>query len=199
MHRALVGLVLLLAAAIVSSTPVLRHDVCSSAAGVYLSHAVRGQFGTGRATGGGNALDLSLLQPGDIMLGGKPGGAYGHFTHAGIYLGDGQMMEGYVDCGLSRQPASHYLGYDYACILRVRTSPQVRARAARWAQAREYQAFYPAAFKAGERYWNCTKLVWAAFRQQGVELDPRGDLWLTPDQLYHSPRVRVVASAGVMP
>jgi len=66
-----------------------------------LSAAGRGELGSGEFRGNLNKLDLSLLQPGDILLGGNHGSSYGVFTHAGLYAGDNRV----VDMGTS-QPES---------------------------------------------------------------------------------------------
>ncbi|HHV75779.1 MAG TPA: hypothetical protein GXX39_00190 [Syntrophothermus lipocalidus] len=168
-------------------------------AAAYVRSAFQGRVGSGHFWGTGNSLDFALLQPGDILLGGKPGGAYGHFTHAGLYLGEGQVMEGYVDCGITRQAVEHYHQYDWICILRVKASEQARKKAVEYACQQEGKVFYPGAFKPGERYWNCTKFIWGAYHREGIDLDSGQDLWITPDSIYNSPNVVVVAREGLMP
>lgn len=165
----------------------------------YLQNALQGRYGSGFFTGQVNSLDISQLEPGDILLGGNPGGAYGHFTHAGLYLGNGEVMEGYVDCGISRQGVGHYRYYAWACVLRVKLPREQRLRAAEYAAQLEGRMFYPTAFKTGGRYWNCTKLIWKAYKEEGIDLDSRHDLWLTPDAIYCSPWVEVISSEGEMP
>ena len=177
------------------SSPQFSRSVAVS----YLQNVFQGRYGSGFFTGQRNQLDFSSLEPGDILLGGNPGGSYGHFTHAGIYVGNGEVMEGYVDCGISRQGAGHYRYYAWACVLRVKLPPEQRLRAAEYAARREGRMFYPAAFKTGDRYWNCTKLIWKAYKEEGVDLDPRRDLWLTPDAIYFSPWVERVSCEGEMP
>ncbi len=165
----------------------------------YFRSAFQGRVGSGHFGGMGNNLDFSVLRPGDILLGGKPGGSYGHFTHAGMYLGGGEVLEGYVDCGITRQDIEHYHRYDWICVLRVKAPEEVRVQAVRYACRQEGKVFYPGAFKPGERYWNCTKFIWAAYYRQGVDLDSRNDMWVTPDAIYNSPYVFVVAKEGPMP
>ena len=170
-----------------------------SVAVTFVQGFLKGHPPTGVYTGRRNRLDFSRLEPGDILLAGKPQAAYGHFTHAGLYLGQGDVLEGYVDCGLSRQPVTHYHSYDWACILRVELPPLERARVLEFATAQEFKPFYPAAFKPGQRYWNCTKIIWTAYQQVGLDLDPNVDLWVSPDALYFSPWVHVITAEGDLP
>lgn len=191
--------VVVLAAAIRLLNPAYQPAAPHSAMLTYLRSAQQGDFVTGTFSGQPNRLDFTQLQIGDILLGGNPGGSYGHFVHAGIYLGQGQVLEGYVDCGLNRQPVEHYRNYDWACILRLKLPADAREAAAEYARQREGRIFYPMAFKPGERYWNCTKIIWAAYGEQGIDLDPFNDLWVTPDAFYQSPWVEVVDWEGEMP
>jgi uncharacterized protein YycO len=160
---------------------------------------LEGKTSTGVFSGRPNSLDFSTAEPGDILLAGDHGGSYGHFTHAGLYLGQGMVLEGYVDCGVSRQWEGHYRYYDWACIMRVKIPPEQRQAALDYALQQENKTFYPIAFKSGERYWNCTKVIWAAYLKQGVDLDSKNDLWVTPDSIYHSQMLEIVTSSGEMP
>ena len=195
----LTGCIVVLIAVILLLNPAYQPTASHSALITYIRSALQGDLAIGVFSGQPNRLDFTQLQVGDILLGGNPGGSYGHFTHAGLYLGQGQVLEGYVDCGLSRQLVEHYRNYDWACILRVKLPEAARAVAAEYARQREGRIFYPMAFKPGERYWNCTKIIWAAYQEQGIDLDPFNDLWVTPDALYQSPWVEVVDSEGEIP
>ena len=190
---------LILTTAILVTAPRLPESAAQSLAATFTQGLLQGHAPTGIYTGRVNRLDFKHLQPGDILLGGKPKAAYGHFTHAGLYLGQGWVLEGYVDCGLSRQDVAHYHFYDWACILRVKLSPEEREKVLQYAQQQEFKPFYPAAFKTGERYWNCTKLIWAAYRQVGIDLDAASDLWISPDALYFSPYIEIITTEGEMP
>lgn len=59
-------------------------------------------------------------------MGGWPNTAYGRFSHAGIYIGENKVLEGYVDYGLSVQELSTYLTYSEVCLLRVNASRIVK-------------------------------------------------------------------------
>lgn len=195
----LTSVIIILVTAILICSPDIKLSSPSSLAATYIQNTLQGRAATGVYTGRINQLDLNLLQPGDILLGGKPQAAYGHFTHAGLYLGQGWVLEGYVDCGLSRQAVDHYRFYDWACILRVELPTAERGKVLQYALQQEFKPFYPVAFKSGERYWNCTKLIWAAYRQAGVDLDTFSDLWISPDAIYANPQVQRIAAEGEMP
>lgn len=162
----------------------------------YIYCALKGNWSSGSNSGKGNNLDLNLAKPGDILLGGKPGTGWGHFSHAALYLGDGYILQGFVDWGVTLGKAQRYHEYDWACILRVKVSPEGKFKAINYALEQRSKAFHILALKPGERYWNCTKIVWAAYKKAGVNLDSKNDLWITPDAIFNSPNVEVVASEG---
>lgn len=162
----------------------------------YLHSLGQGEIGTGYGDPTTAKISFSGLEPGDIVLGGWPNCAYGRFSHVGLYVGDGKVMEGYVDLGLTLQDVNHYRNYADVCLLRVEASQEAKARAVDYALARQGQMFYPAAFKPGERYWNCSKIIWLAYKQEGIELDELGDLWIAPEKFPDSPHVKILYETG---
>lgn len=163
----------------------------------YLRHAVQGRLGYGMVGNYGNMINMQDLEPGDILVGGYPKCAYGRFSHAGIYVGDGQVIEGYVDFGITQQPLDHYWTYSEICLLRVKATPEQKQAAVKYARSHLGELFYPVAFRPGERIWNCTKIVWEAYRQQGINLESNGDIWISPDDFYDSPWVEVIREKSV--
>lgn len=161
-----------------------------------LKYLAQGNVGAGNPSGSGNKLPLNLLEPGDIILGGNNGSLYGTYTHAAVYAGHKQVWHGWMTAGISRTSICDALEYDRACILRVKASPDQRKAAVKAIEKRSGHLFYPLAFNNGDRIWNCTKIIWKAYREQGIELDIYHDLWLTPDQIYCSPAVSVIAESG---
>lgn len=161
-----------------------------------LKYFSQGKVGAGNPSGRGNDLPLHLLEPGDIILGGNNGSVYGTYTHAAVYAGDDQVWHGWMTSGISRASMYDALDYDRACILRVKASPEIREKAVKAIERRSGYLFYPLAFNNGDRIWNCTKIIWKAYLEQGIELDAYHDLWLTPDQMYKSPSVSVIAESG---
>lgn len=156
----------------------------------------QGRIGCGSPTRSGNKLALEKLMPGDIVLGGNRGATYGGFTHAAIYEGEGWAWQGWLSLGISRVRVSYFLTYDRAAILRVKVPPENRSRAVEKIKKLDGQLFYPLAFKPGNRIWNCTKAVWKSYYDLGSDLDSAGDLWVTPDSMYRSPKVEIIAEDG---
>jgi len=163
----------------------------------YLNSFADGEIGSGYGPVSTDYTPRLNLEPGDIVLGGWPHCAYGRFSHAGIYVGNNKVLEGYVDYGLSVQDLSHYLEYNELCLLRVQASPDVKEKAVAYALGHQGQMFYPAAFKQGDRFWNCTKIIWEAYKLQGIELDPINDLWMAPQSLCASPNVKIIYEKGI--
>ena len=163
----------------------------------YANSFIKGEIGSGYGANSDSKVSFSDLEPGDIVLGGWPHCAYGRFSHAGIYVGDNKVLEGFVDYGLSIQELSHYLNYSEVSILRVEASREIKDQAVAYALAREGQMFYPVAFKQGERYWNCSKIIWQAYHVQGIDLDIINDLWIAPESFSASPNVTVIYEKGI--
>jgi uncharacterized protein YycO len=165
-----------------------------------LAAAGRGEFGIGDYDNIPNNLDLSDLQPGDILLAGNPGGSYGRFTHAGFYIGDGQVIDMYTSDGVYVTGVEIYHSYTWAAILRVKTSPEIRAAAVNFAKQQVGAPFFILAPKYDDGLWYCSKLAWYAYYQSGVDLDPlHNSYWILPDDLLLSPKTSLVAFAGTMP
>lgn len=167
----------------------------------YSHNFTNGQVGYGRQPSAPepNNLPLDQLEPGDILLGGWPGCAYGHFSHAGLYLGDNRVLESYVDTGVTVNSVSHYSDYTYACILRVKADQKVKQRAIDYALKQQGKLFYPVSFKNDERYWNCSKIIWKAYQREGINIDAANDIWIPPDNFYQSDQVMIVALKGGVP
>lgn len=78
-----------------------------------------------------------LLEPGDIILHRSDGYVSNcllgnGMIHAGLYMGDGQVVEAVSD-GVVRRHVGHILYSDRACILRPRVSDSVKKVAIGWA------------------------------------------------------------------
>ena len=162
----------------------------------YTFNLLKGEIGTGYGAGQAQGLSGQDLLPGDIILGGYPNCAYGKYSHAGLYIGNNEVLEGYVDYGLSKQELAHYMDYSQLCVLRVEADPKIKQQAVAYAMRFEGSCFYPVAFKAGDRYWNCSKIIWKAYLQQGINLDPNNDLWIAPESFCYGPHVIKVFEKG---
>ncbi|KUG03056.1 hypothetical protein ASZ90_019599 [hydrocarbon metagenome] len=162
----------------------------------YLESASQGKYGYGFNVDYYNDISLAGLEVGDIILGGYPDCAYGRFSHVGIYNGNGQVIEAFVDYGVHIRSIDHFRDYTEVCLLRVEAEPEVKKKAAEYASKFQGKMFYALAFKPGDRIWNCSKVIWKAYKEQGIELDKSGDLWISPDTFYYSPHVSILREKG---
>ncbi|KUK37143.1 MAG: hypothetical protein PWP44_228 [Thermacetogenium sp.] len=162
-----------------------------------LASAGRGHFGTGDFGGTPNDLDLSLLEPGDILLGGNPGGSYGRYTHAGLYIGNNQVVTMYTASGIYLEPPTAYQRYQWAAILRVKASPAQKQAAVSYCRSQVGGAFFILTPKTENGLWYCSKLIWLAYLKQGIDLDPFNFYWVLPDAFIHSPNVEIIAVSEV--
>jgi len=163
----------------------------------YANSFMKGEIGSGYGHASTERVSLAGLEPGDIVLGGWTNCAYGRYSHAGLYIGNNMVIEGYVDYGLSVQELSHYLEYAQLCLLRVEASPEIKEKAVAYAIAHQGEMFYPVAFKQGKRYWNCTKIIWEAYQVQGINLDEIDDLWIAPESFGDSSEIKKLYEKGI--
>ncbi|MGB4503351.1 MAG: YiiX/YebB-like N1pC/P60 family cysteine hydrolase [Syntrophaceticus sp.] len=162
-----------------------------------LSSAGKGNFGTGKFSSTPNNLDLSILEPGDILLGGNPGGSYGHYTHAGMYVGNNQVVTMYTSTGVRLEPSTAYLRYHWATVARVKASPQQKKEAVSYCRSQIGGPFFILTPKKEDGLWYCSKLIWFAYLKQGIDLDPFNSYWILPDAFVHSPYTQVLDKAEV--
>lgn len=155
----------------------------------YAKNFLQGEIGPGYGPAKSQPISSIDLEPGDIILGGWKNCAYGEYSHAGLYIGDNNVLEAYVDYGITVQPLKHYLDYNNLCILRVKAPLAVKENAITYAQQQKEKLFYPLSFKSGDRFWNCTKLIWKAYYVNGIELDAINDIWIAPESFRNSTSV----------
>ncbi len=162
----------------------------------YLDSAAKGNFAYGINMRYANDISFNGLQVGDIILGGYPDCAYGRFSHVAMYIGQGQVIEAFVDYGVHIRPIDHFRDYKEVCLLRVEAEPEIKQQAVDYAQNLQGKMFYALAFKPGERIWNCSKLIWRAYLEEGLDLDESGDLWISPDNFYSSTNTSIIREKG---
>lgn len=162
----------------------------------YTSSFLQGNIGSGYGSAEPQDNPWASLEPGDIILGGWPNCAYGQYSHAGLYIGDDQVLESYVDYGVCIQPLEHYNEYTELCLLRVEASRTLKEKVVNNARKYEGELFYPLAFKAGQRYWNCSKIIWKLYADQGVDLDVKQDLWIAPASFRDAPKIIIIFERG---
>ncbi len=166
------------------------------AASIYLKSALSGNIGYGNPQKAHNSISFAGLEPGDIILGAYPDCAYGYYSHAALYIGAGEIIEGYADLGITVRSIEHFREYPKICLLRVEADQAVKLAAVDYARLQVNELFYPVAFKSGERAWNCSKIMWKAYQRQGLDFDNTRDLWVPPDVFYNSPHVTVIREWG---
>lgn len=163
----------------------------------YLHSFASGVIGSGYGSASAAEVPFSLLEPGDILLGGWPNCAYGKYSHAGLYLGEGEVLEAYVDYGICIQPLGHYDEYTELCFIRVNVSDEIKAKIIANAHSYVSKTFYPVAFKQNDRYYNCSSIIWKAYKEQGINLDANNDLWIAPESFRNSPYVNIIFEKGM--
>lgn len=162
----------------------------------YMKSVKKGYFGYGVPAMSGNQISFKGLEPGDIILGGYENCAYGRFSHAGVYIGNNKVVEAYADTGISIKSVYHYWDYPKICLLKVKADPDIKHKAVEYMLSFQGGLFYPVAFKPGERIWNCSKIIWKAYVEQGINLDPYNDLWIAPEVFYKSEWVSIIEESG---
>ncbi len=163
--------------------------------GVALINLQQGQVGVGIP--GTNSFDFTAArpEPGDIILGGNPGCSWGHWTHAALYVGNGQVVDTLLRRGVHLQTVERFAGaYQQAGVLRVNLPPEVKAAAVRHALANLGKPFSLLSGRNARNWFYCTKLAWYAYKQAGYDLDPGGGHWVVPDRFTRSPVVTLLAS-----
>ncbi len=158
----------------------------------YIINLSNGMIASGTPNSTYMTADFSALEPGDIVLGGWEDCAYGHYSHAGIFIGDDTVMEALVDTGVTGMYVGHFMQYSHVAVLRVKCSIEAKQKAVDYVSARHGEMFFPLAFKSSQRYWNCTTILWKAYYEQGVDLDVINDVWISPENLKASPNVDII-------
>lgn len=162
----------------------------------YLENLSEGNIGLGLIGNYNNRISFADIEKGDILVGGYPRCAYGRFSHAGVYMGDNLVLESYGDLGVTIQPIEHYHEYSEIAILRVEATQETKEEVISYIKKHEGGLFYAVAFKPGDRIWNCSKIIWKAYLEQGIDLDSSGDIWISPDAFYNSPWTTVIREKG---
>ncbi len=152
-----------------------------------------GYFGVGYWDGEYNEFDFSQLEPGDIVLGGNTGSSWGHWTHSALYLGDGQVMDTFLQTGITPRPVTAYNEYySHAGALRVKAPREVKEKAVALAKEMQGRPFYMLGSRDSDSLFYCTKVVWYVYKQLGIDLDPEGPYWVVPDRIARSEHVEAI-------
>ncbi len=142
-----------------------------------LARSISNGNGNGDGT---NDLDLSILEPGDIVLVRGGDGIIpitGDWDHAILYAGDGKVVESVADGGVRKIDASVIHGSEQAGAFRVDAPASIRQGAVDFAenQIGDDYSFrwlrWPGEAKEEADAWYCTELAWASYKNQGVNIN----------------------------
>jgi uncharacterized protein YycO len=106
----------------------------------------------------------------------------------------------YTSNGVYVTGVETYRNYTWAAVLRVNTSPEIRATAVNYVKQQVGTPFFILAPKSDDGLWYCSKLVWYAYYRKGIDLDAfHNSYWVVPDALLSSPKTTLVSFAGTRP
>lgn len=164
-------------------------------------------------TGNGNSLDLSKLEPGDIIVCHGCSGALispfldiaGYWHHASMYIGNGKMIEAWEE-GVRVVPVDMVRNADSVAVFRVKTSDEIKQKAIEWSLGKlglpydfKWLSYVGGKEIEGDSYY-CSELIWAAYLTSGgPDLDQNpGWSWrygfsVAPDELANDDNVEKIA------
>lgn len=164
-------------------------------------------------TGDGNSLDLSKLEPGDIIVCHGCSGALispfldiaGYWHHASMYIGNGKMIEAWEE-GVRVVPVDMVRNADSVAVFRVKTSDEIKQKAIEWSLGKlglpydfKWLSYVGGKEIEGDSYY-CSELIWAAYLTSGgPDLDQNpGWSWrygfsVAPDELANDDDVEKIA------
>jgi len=150
------------------------------------------------------------IQPGDMLLHRTEGplACIFEWTHAGIYVGNGQVVEARWE-GVDYYPISDwdFPNDVYVTSLRVKTASQEQIEeAVEFAKGQAdahkfYGAWIGKDSDPDKASWYCSELVWAAYHNQGIDIEKIGEYGepyqptdpVTPDEIYLDDDIEVVS------
>lgn len=156
----------------------------------FLHHGLYHGRGSGNLSSGRMVIDPRGLEPGDVIVVAAPECAFGHFGHAGLYLGDGDVLGQHVQRGTFISHVSSLAGWDVIIVLRPDVPAATRQAAADWGRATAGRPFAMLAHRHDPRWTNCSTICATAYDHVGIDLCP-GDWLIVPDDLYRSERLRI--------
>lgn len=197
----IVGLIIAVLTALTCPDP---PDRVSEGDGGVIRHFLRwGIAGDPRPRGAPRRITPDLVQPGDLILGSRPGNAYGAWTHVAICIGPDAILGQDLQHGMYPETCTGFCqgrwqewAYDRIRILRPRVDAATRNRAAARAATLLGTPFHTLASTRDQRIWTCCKAVWWAYAQEGLDLVPGRGL-LIPDDFADNPLIAVVQEGGV--
>jgi Permuted papain-like amidase enzyme, YaeF/YiiX, C92 family len=140
---------------------------------------------------------FDILEPGDILLCHNRYGAYGFWTHAILYVGNGNAVDANdFSKGTELNPINMYRNYDAVAVFRADVSDDVRHRIAASAIREVGKPYDPFSGVWNEHAEYCSKLIWRVYHEEGILLSAPQH-WILPDDLAKSSRlIRIVQWGG---
>ncbi|MEM2271524.1 MAG: YiiX/YebB-like N1pC/P60 family cysteine hydrolase [Archaeoglobaceae archaeon] len=152
--------------------------------GLYLAYALFIAFPKEWA-GNGNEIDLSKLEPGDIIVCRGCTGAlispfmslFGDWHHASMFIGNEKMIEAWID-GVRVVSVDMVRNADSVAVYRVNAPDSVKQRAIEWAMSKlglpydfKWITYVGGKEIEGDSYY-CSELIWASYLVSGgLDLD----------------------------
>ena len=162
-----------------------------------------------------NGLDTSLLKPGDLLFRRTADRFYGYFSHVGMYVEAGLIIDAELSDGTQIRNVSDSFGHtDIWAVGRVFSPGQAAIAldsASQWIGVRYgienilESVMYRFRDYRNNTSWGiyCSQLVWLAGMDAGVDLDADFNTFnrvVTPDEIFHSVYVdKIQASLGRKP
>lgn len=160
----------------------------------------------GQAVAVERRIEIYELIPGDLSLGVGSFFVPGYWSHAGMYIGDGQVVESHKQRprGVDITPLENWFDhYKTWAVLRVVTADEeIRKEAINWATHPDrlddpYDLMWWQKDPNGEA-WYCSELIWAAYLhasngQINLEYGPDNS-GITPDEIFLDDDIQPIAA-----
>jgi len=131
------------------------------------------------------------IEPGDILYA-RGGSVLRIEGHVGIYIGNNEVVEARVKpFGVVKRPVETWdnLESTTVCLLRVKCPSETRKEAALFAEGQLGKGWRPMLSWFGKHpdehseFWYCSELIWAAYYNQGIDIDKDDLLSMTKEEI----------------
>jgi parallel beta-helix repeat protein len=131
------------------------------------------------------------IEPGDILYA-RGGSVLRIEGHVGLYIGNNEVVEARVKpFGVVKIPIETWdnLEATTVCLLRVKCPSETRKEAALFAEGQLGKGWRPMWSGFGKHpdehseFWYCSELVWAAYYNQGIDIDKDDLLSMTQEEI----------------
>lgn len=153
---------------------------------------------------GADFEDVDSIQKGDILFVDiYEGWSHGGFwDHLGLYVG-GSVIEATFNGGITRTSLSTFLKRDGSAKIGIRRpklgpdKEETIRKVIDYALAQvgkpfDFTATTSFPVKFNEDNLSCTELIWRAFKAADIDLDVNDGLFIYPDDIYFSPKLKKI-------